>query len=206
MPTLEQRNTDGGYFIRQFYRDHHTWQVVGEGVRFLANRGVVAGSRFSTDLFFELWRKGLVYHGQTIPTKPDLDPHSKTELERRSAEFFRLVFARDADTAWQLIAVPALVAEYSVETSEAAFDRFAGELAGLNLASWVTLDATSVVADIEIMHEDRCVFRSSKLGVCSTRISTRTTSGLFQQDVKHAWFHSDGQWWLLWSVPVEKAR
>lgn len=35
MPTLEKRIEDGGFYIRHFFHENSTWQVLGEGVRVL---------------------------------------------------------------------------------------------------------------------------------------------------------------------------
>ena len=53
MPTLERRK-DGCHFVRHFYRGHSTWQIQGEGVRYLERRGIKEEDHFRTDLFMEL--------------------------------------------------------------------------------------------------------------------------------------------------------
>jgi hypothetical protein len=105
MPTLERRN-DGCYYVRHFFREHSTWQVLGEGVHSLGNRGVKEGSWLSTNLFMELWTRRLVYHGNSLPTGPlpdSRDAAAVTGLRKRAADFYRLVYSGQVQTAWEMV-------------------------------------------------------------------------------------------------------
>lgn len=61
MPRLRERS-DGCYYVVGFHHESYsTWQIDGEGVRFLWARNIFADDRFSTDMCFELLRRGLIY-------------------------------------------------------------------------------------------------------------------------------------------------
>lgn len=64
VPTLNRRS-DGGYYILNHHHDHHTWQIVGDGVRHLERRGIQVGQFFPTDLFMQLYMNGWVYTGES---------------------------------------------------------------------------------------------------------------------------------------------
>ena len=60
MPRLLEPS-DGCRYVHHFYRDHATWQVDRRGVLFLRERGINDGDKFSTELFMDMWQRGLVY-------------------------------------------------------------------------------------------------------------------------------------------------
>ena len=72
MPRLNERS-DGCYYIVGFHHDNFsTWQIDGEGVRYLAKKNIfAAGSapgadgKFSREICFELLRRGLIYTDST---------------------------------------------------------------------------------------------------------------------------------------------
>lgn len=116
MPTL-QRRVDGSYYLRHFYRDHNTWQILGAGVRYLERRGIREGDRFATDMFIELWLRQLVYHGDKIPIPIDealRDTALEASVRARVKNFHQLLYPGRASDAvsFLLNAEPCLVAKF----------------------------------------------------------------------------------------------
>ena len=61
MPRLHER-VDGCFCVIGFcYEGFSTWQIDRAGVLFLKERNVQADDKFSSELFFELWRRKLIY-------------------------------------------------------------------------------------------------------------------------------------------------
>lgn len=192
MPTLERRVGDGEYYVRHYFHQHNTWQVLGEGVRILGNRGVTEGKRFSTDLFMDLWMKGLVYHGRAIPLgRPCRDPRVTDDFANRVAEFYGLVYAQRVDAAWTLVAVPAL--QDNDESPEVLFARFTTDVRDLGLVSWKLTDRQVYDVPLEVVREGQPVLQATRLGIAYVRLTLRAE----QRDVKQYWLYSDGKWWVM---------
>lgn len=202
MPTLEKRIEDGGFYIRHFFHEHNTWQVLGEGVRFLQNRGVSEGGRFSTDLFMDLWIRGLVYHGNVIPggpRRPCPDLGIAAALRKCVAEFYRLVYAGNSAAAWKLVATSMILQEN--ETEAAARDRFANEVQGCRMASWRLTDCRAFDFDVDFVVEQdgQPSFRATKLGAVYLRLSLKSNADSVEQhDLVQHWLYSEGHWWPWW--------
>lgn len=197
MPTLERRVEDGVYYIRHFFHEHSTWQVLGEGVRILGNRGVVEGGRFSTDLFMYLWARRLIYHGDTIPEGSlHFCPDSgvTVALQKRVAEFYRLVYAGAGAAAWKLVTTSMVVQE--PEEEEEARNRFTNQIQRVRLASWKVTDCQAYDICPVAEKDGHPSFRVTKLGVAQVRLSLRNNvDPIAQRDFKHYWVYSEGNWW-----------
>lgn len=194
MPTLQRRVWDGEYYVRHFFHQHNTWQVLGEGVRVLRNRGVTEGSRFSTDLFMELWVRRLVYHGSAIPSgelRPSRDAGVADSLTRRVGEFYRLVYAQKAVTAWSIVAMPVFQDD---EDPEAVHTQFLAEVSELGLTGWKCTDSHVYQLRFEVVREGQPIFEATRIGYVHVRLSLRAG----QRDVKQYWLYADGKWWLMW--------
>lgn len=208
VPTLEKRIGDGGFYIRHFFRDHHTWQIVGEGVRILAYRGVAAGERFSTDLFMTLWRQRLVYHGnqnQTGSRLASVDARVKTDLERRITEFYRLVQMGDLDGAWKIVATSTVPEIADCESPERTFERFVGDMRRLNLARWRHIDTKVHDFELEVGRENQASWRATRLGCALVRLWLGSGSDCIEREGPQDWLYSQGQWWLVVDVPWLRA-
>jgi hypothetical protein len=197
MPVLERRATDGEYYVRHFFHEHSTWQILGEGVRLLANRGINEGSRFSTDLFMDLWMSGLVYHG-LVPvrsSRPCRDPIVSDSLRSRVAEFFGLLYARNAARAWPIVAAP--IIQDDGESSDVMYSRFVREVEGLQIQRWRQAD--SQVHDIEYSVEvDGCrTFHATRLAAVLIRLRLGS-SVTDERDLRQHWVYADGKWWVIW--------
>ena len=69
MPTLVPRS-DGAYVVLHSYRgQYQTWQITGEGVRFLQRYGVRDHDSFDLELFGMLHAFGMVYTGTHPPSR-----------------------------------------------------------------------------------------------------------------------------------------
>lgn len=196
MPTLERKIADGEYYVRHFFHQYNTWQMLGEGVRILGHRGVTEGNRFSTDLFMDLWMKGLVYHGLTIPTgtlRPCRDSGAVDDLQKRISEFYRLVYAQKPDAAWTFVAAPVL--DDDSESLEVAFARFINDVRDLGLTGWKRTDSPQVCEwDFEVVREGQVTFQATRRGTTYIRLSMGTE----RRDLKEYWLYAQDNWWLWW--------
>ena len=75
MPSLHERS-DGAYIVVDFYHQFRTWQLTGDGVRYLKGRGVRAGGAFGRDVLGELVTRGWAYTGVHRPVPPG-EPHPR---------------------------------------------------------------------------------------------------------------------------------
>jgi len=64
MPTLRQRN-DGCFIIRHHFEGHTTWQIDRDGKEYLDDYNIKVDDYFHPDYFNEMWRKKLVYFGDS---------------------------------------------------------------------------------------------------------------------------------------------
>jgi hypothetical protein len=101
MPTLVQKS-DGNYFIRHYYNQHSTWQVLGTGVHFLKRRGVAIGQQFSTTLFMQMWTRGLIYHGDVALVEQAEAPCPAPELRERVRRLHAALRSGNAELARRL--------------------------------------------------------------------------------------------------------
>ena len=195
MPTLERRVGDGEYYIRHFFHEHHTWQVVGEGVRALRNRGITEGKYFSTDLFMDLLTKGLVYHGCVIPKPmlPCCDSGVKGEFQKEIAEFYRLVYTQQADVAWTFVAEPVLEDEDRCDPVS-ALARFKSDVRELCLVNWKCTDCQLFEIDLRVPQVDGSTFEATRLGVAHIRLSLKLGRRYLQQ----YWLQAQGGWRVMW--------
>jgi hypothetical protein len=90
MPTLVETG-DGHCIVRHFFNQNATWQIDKDGVHFLKRLGVSLGGKFTTDLFMELCKWGMVYVGTRPPTDVSqrlpqrLPPDDRALYERAQA-------------------------------------------------------------------------------------------------------------------------
>lgn len=174
-----QRRADGGFYIRQFYQDHHTWQILGAGVRYLEFRGIKEGDSFSTSLFMELWQRGLVYHGERIPIAVEparLDAASERALRERVSELHTVLHQGRVDDALSYAFEPAP----DVTAFEAAALRCQG-------VPWRVADLVVYPMGAESQAEFRGAVQFAKVAV---------KIGAKAMVLTEYWLHVDGQWRL----------
>jgi hypothetical protein len=187
MPTL-QRRSDGGFFIRHFYQDHNTWQILGDGIRYLERRGVREGGWFSTDMFMELWRLGLIDHGNAPPNRPVATPPETVvaaALRRQVRDFHRRLHSGLADSAWEFV----LQGPPSTPTLK-QFRREVSDDKRPRLASWKIEDIVSV-CDLQ-----SDLYGAERFAVVAVKI------GLVDSDpreIKQWWLEMNGHWRIWWS-------
>ncbi len=191
MPTLQTRQ-DGCRYVRHFYRDHSTWQLTGDGVLFLSHRGFSdEGQLFSTDLFMELWTRGLVYYGAHPPAGervPCLDSSTTAALRAQVEALYKAVFRADVEIAWQVVR--------DGEQAEAqAPDVFARYLGQYRLATWKLQDL--IVYDLS--PDGRKRLGADRIGVVYLRIRLRDDSE--PRQLEHFCIQTNGVWRVSWNAP-----
>lgn len=195
MPTLQLR-ADGCFYIRHFYRDHSTWQVLGEGVRYLERRGFIEGQRFSTDVFMDLYMRGLVYHGE-VPTqaRPQAEPrdtHQAAALRSVVREFHQFVHAGAADQAWAAV--------YQRTQDPEMRSMFCSEvqgLAGNKLSSWTIKDL--IIYDMQ--GESASFPNAKRIGmvILDIRFVAGTPSVSREKELTEYWLEFDDGWRFAWT-------
>jgi len=163
---------------------HTTWQVLGEGVRLLANRGITEGRHFSIELFKKLRTRALVYHGTAVrnsPHKAESDcPDDSDSLSQRVADFFRLVLANRTEEA------RSLVQSEDFDNPEAEYVRFRNEARQLGLLRWQRTDCQPHAIEIED--------QAGTLAVVYIRLTLREG----ERDLKQCWIRINSVWRLIW--------
>ena len=191
MPTLQRRD-DGGFFIHHFYRDHNTWQILGDGVRYLERRGVKEGGRFSTDTFMRLWMLGLIYYGNTPANRPAAIPPGTgvvAALRNSVRAFHRLLYSARVDSAWPLIL------QSTPETL--SFAQFSREVSGddrRKLVSWQIQDIVGVYdlpADLGSSLDG-----AKRAAVVAVEICLADTD---KREMKQLWLELNAQWRIWWN-------
>jgi hypothetical protein len=154
MPTLVETKKDGHYIVRHLYGQHATWQVNTEGVLFLRRRGVSLGDKFSTDLFMELWKWGMVYVGTRPPKRASqrvprsLLPDDRALYDRAHA-FYQALYSRNPSAAYTFL-LPQIRAPITLAQFE---EKLGGQ--GWRLAPWRISDCLSVPAQSKDWPEAR---------------------------------------------------
>lgn len=193
MPTLQQKG-DGDYIVRGFHHDQHsTWQVLGEGVRVLARRGIRDGQWFSTDVFMELLTRRLAYHGGVPPSPapPILrDTPSIAGLRIRAREFHRLLYAGQAkaalDFVWKSDSFVSTVESFPNDTSVLRSlpwymtDPVAYEL---STASQANLDGATRIGVVQVHFNERGALTAGAPG-----------------ELKECWLECGRQWRIVWKM------
>lgn len=110
MPTLVHKN-HGLYIVRHFYHHNATWQIDRDGVLFLKSRGIGSGQRFGTDLFMQLWMRGMVYTETQLripESKPLGGPLSPDDLalRQRAAGLYKALYNGKLEEAYEFIVPP----------------------------------------------------------------------------------------------------
>jgi hypothetical protein len=192
MPTLNRRESDGGYFIRHFYHGHSTWQLLGDGVRLLRRRLVTEdGQRFSTDLFMELWRNNLVYyrevHNYDARRIEQTQPPKVRRLRNRAASFYGTVFAGDLEAARDFLVEDITLRAEDVEQT---LGEFSARSRQLQLWRWTILEAR--VYDSRLVDEDS----GRRYGLGTTYV--RLLADDAEHELKHNWLNHHDEW-FLWS-------
>lgn len=174
MPTLNRRS-DGGYFVRHFYRDHSTWQITGEGVRYLERRRILEDMKFSTDLFVDLWVRRHVFYGQDTPPAPVAVPDSALEAEVRER-------ARALHTALRAGAVDSALAFVSpfAEDLRLRLERDAARLTG---QKWIIVD----VRTMDLSAGLSASFGSRHAAFVNVRIGE-------EKESEQIWFDPEEKW------------
>ncbi|HLY63297.1 MAG TPA: hypothetical protein VKV95_21340 [Terriglobia bacterium] len=196
MPTLQRRIGDGGFFVRHFYRDHNTWQVTGEGVRYLGRREIKEGGRFSTELFMQLWIRGFVYYGNS-PRNPWVEIRQDTVAEaavrRNVKEFHQLMHSAKPDSAWSLV--------WQGGPETPTFELFKIEASvdgGTRLDKWKIAD---IIGIYELPPEDQSSFDGAKrLATVAVQISLADSASepCYAGEVKQYWFEFNDHWRIWW--------
>ena len=193
MPTLQRRN-DGCFFVSHFYREHHTWQIQGEGVRFLERRGIREGSRFPTDLFMELWMRGLVYHGNSTANRPIAlcrDTVAMAAVRTHVRKFHQLIYSTKVDQAWAMV--------WENEPSTLALEQFRVEVGGnpYGLRSWSIRDI--VLYDLPADFQPDFAGAKRFAGV-TVQISLAASEAEFRaRDVTQYWLEFRDEWRVAWN-------
>jgi len=189
MPTLVQKS-DGAYIVQHYYQEYCTWQVGGDGVRFLRERGVGDGDRFPTDLFMELWMRGMVWTGDRPPPQPDRRPEPLSadgrDLLERAMGLYTALYQQRADDAYTFLP-PSIRAIKTLE-------QFGAEVVGtrgFRLASWKILDVSSFPLQGE----------ADRGGQITVDIEIEDNSGARHQlyGLREYWLQIQNEWYCIWS-------
>jgi hypothetical protein len=189
MPTL-QRRQDGAYFIRNYYHDYHTWQVVADGVRFLELRGATEGAFFSTDLFMQLYMNGWVFTGNGPRLKmrsPVVSALVPPALAERLQRFHQLLFKGQVDHIIPMLWWGPAVED--VPAAEAGVRQFFG-LSKIEVKSWKLRDAV-----VHRLPED---LQSSVGGTSLAVVRAGLTVGATAIEATEHWFGAGDQWHVAW--------
>jgi hypothetical protein len=183
---------DGCYYIRHFYSGHSTWQVVGDGVVFLRNRGIKEeGQYFPTDLFMDLWQRGLVYYGDAIPTgerTPCRDSGVSAVLRASVEEFYRHIYKGQVERAWPMV-------QDDDRTRTSSPDQFKHDVGEFQMTAWQLQDL--LVYDLS--PESQGDFGALRLGVAHLKLkSAADSSGGAWLLLKQYWSERDGRWLVIW--------
>jgi hypothetical protein len=192
MPTLNQR-IDGCYYVRHFYRDHSTWQVDADGVRYLRDRRIRTGDWFATDVFMEMWARSLVYTGSRPRiSQPDSGTSSDPELEASVEATFKALYRRDYPNVYKTLA-SATIAVNRLMTVE----DFASKVAGASerrLISWkVRVIESAELRDDNWPGDDRTGFVLADFEIEDS--SGQREKYLSRQEI---WLRTNGVWYWLW--------
>jgi hypothetical protein len=193
MPRLVQKN-DGLYIVRHFYQQNATWQIDADGVLFLKGRGVRAGELFETDLFMEMWMRGMVYTGtrrRTPAGEPRHGPPSPDDvaLRERAATLYRALYHRNLEEAYAFL-LPRIRVSKTLDQFKTAFmgPRPSG------LTSWKIQSLCSVPMQNDAMPE------ATRLGWVIVDLEMQDDSGardnLYARE--ESWFQIQGVWYWVW--------
>ena len=183
MPTLVETKKDGHYIVHHLYKQHATWQINAEGVLFLRRRGVSLGDRFSTGLFMELWKWGMVYFGTRPPKHvgprvPQRLPPDDRALYERAHAFYEALYSCNPRDAYMFL-LPQTRAEITLT-------QFEEKLRGKErwLTSWKINDCWSVPAQIKDSPEAR------RVGVVFMDLGGAP-------ELKHKWWQIQDVWYWV---------
>ena len=191
MPTLQRRVDDGGYYIRHFFHEHHTWQILGDGITILANRNIREGNYFRTELFMELLRRGLIYHGIGPTHTSAREPKP---LDAHVAEYYRFIYAGDTRRAWPYLAASTGAGLNEGETLDQARNRFVNDIQERSSATWRVIDIRIIDAPFEATRVDGPAFKATQIAIILLRL---TLSDGQSAERRELWAHSEGCWWVI---------
>ena len=195
MPTLQRRD-DGGFFVRHLYREFNTWQILGDGVRYLERRGISEGNWFPTEMFMDLWMQCLVYYGDTPPKRPVVIPQDTAPmatLRSRVKEFYQLIYSVEADLAWALV--------WRDASSTRTLEQFGKEISGgdtRRLAAWNIKDIIACPVPVD---SQSAIGGAKRFAVVTVQINWQASASGQRHpcEVKHFWLELNGQWWIIWN-------